>query len=327
MKKDLLLISHNIDLDGVGSLILSKYYNFAIDKFHLISYDDEFDEDGKPTFPTNYKNLILTDFSPYGDFYNYIIKHFDSYKIFDHHEPSLQLTDDPNCFIDMKRSGTKLFYDYITKKKRVPIKVKQMVTLIDTYDLWKKTDPLWEEAQNLNRVLWESISYNKTGWHKYESFIDRQLFKLKEEKSKEFYFDDYELMLIQQAIQKETTQFRIAEERMQKRVDEKGFSFLIYEGKSKISLVCSMLLEKYTDISYVINVNTFAKFKEEINGKLSVRARDPFNVNNFEIINGHVLAGGGSMHPQQATELLNGSINELKYAKDNTATFDDDIAF
>jgi len=215
MKKDTLLISHQIDLDGLGSLILAKYYNLDIDQFYLVAYGKDFTEDGEPTFPTGYKNIIVTDFSVEEKLYKYIVKNTESYKIFDHHESSKQWENDENCFIDMKKCGTKLFYEYITKGKRVPVKVKQMVDLIDVYDLWQLDSPLRSDAENLNRVLWQSISYNRKGWHQYESFIDRQVFKLKDS-SNDFYFDDYEKILIQQAIEKEDIQLKLGESRMQR---------------------------------------------------------------------------------------------------------------
>jgi len=314
-----ILLTHYIDLDGIAPIILSKYFELPIDQYIPVIYGEEKNDDEK-YIVEDYKGkdniIFITDFSISVSFFNYIKCNFKNYFIFDHHEMSLELPSDDNIYVDISKSGTLLFYEWLIKdkKKTIPEIVKHFVDLINIYDTWNKGSPLWEEAQNLNRVLWKCTDYEakEKTWQKFMPFIHLQLSKF--EKGGDWYWTDYEHNIIQEGIAKEQEELLNAEQNMKIRIDNRGNKFILYYGSSRVSIVCSKLLEKYDDIVYIININTFqGGNKKAVNGKVSVRAREGFDVNNLHNIHGHKQAGGGKFPELYLVKLWNGMIKQIPY--------------
>lgn len=315
-----ILLSHYVDLDGIAPIILSKYFGLDIDLFLPIKYNEEKIKDSFIVHEYANKNnsIIIVDFSISNEFYSYIKQNFKSYLIFDHHENSKIYENDENCFIDMKKSGTKLFYNWIKKniKKRTRVVVDHFVKLVDTYDMWNQESDLWEDARNLNNVLWQSMDFivREDSWEKFNPFITYQLKKIKEIDT--WMWTDHENMLIQKSIKKEIDEYHKALDNMKIRVDNKDIMFIIYHGSSKISFVCSELLKEFKKVEYVININTWQKGKKCVNGKLSVRSKGDFDVTKLYGISGHKNAGGGNFTEKFIVNLWIGKIKQLSYIKE-----------
>lgn len=64
---------------------------------------------------------------------------------------------------DRRFSGTHNTFNYLDGFNKLP-KLKELTTLVDTYDLWKKEDPDFEKAHAFNDLFWEYSMYK---------FIDR----------------------------------------------------------------------------------------------------------------------------------------------------------
>lgn len=314
-----ILYTHYCDLDGIAPIILSQYFELGIDKFVPAQYGKEKNENSEfilSSYANKENDLIITDFGISQELYNYVKEHFRSYLIFDHHENSLLLPeDDSNIFVNMKQSGTLLFYKWIQNKinKRIPVIIDDFVNIVNTYDTWQKDSSLWNEAENLNRVLWKCIDfYSPEDWGKFQLFIDIQLQKLIQ--GGKWRWTTYEINLIQQGIEKEEREIKNALGNMKIRKDNKGHKFIMYHGSSKISQVCSKLLEKYEDVDYIININTYSgSMKKQVNGKVSLRSREGFDVTQLHNINGHKQAAGGEFKEKFLIDLWVGKIKNIPY--------------
>ena len=305
----ILFLTH-IDLDAVGAIILSKYFELKIDKYITTDYESlEKDIDLHDEI-LKYNKIIIVDLSLPLELYKKIVKANKEYLVFDHHDPTKQYKDDPNVYWDNAFSGTMIFFRYLRANKRLPSVVHDFLELVDTFDMWRKKSPLWEDAQNLNRILWKNTIYQCKGEAKYKTFISIQLSKLNK-KVDEFYLTDPERYDIKEARYEENNAVNKARKILKIRTDKKGYKFGLIMASSKISLICSKLLEENPDIIYIIAINSY----RGINGKLSVRAREnsEYDCNWLTDIKGHKLSGGGNITKDDTLKLWEGCIHELEY--------------
>lgn len=290
------LFSHN-DLDGVGSLILNEFFGITFDQIHILAYDDIEDENGDFILPNSVKiskndDVVVTDLSMKDNFYKWIKENSKSYLVFDHHDETSKHTDDPNITYSKTVCGTKLYFEYLTNGKRVLSKLKELVELINTYDNYNDESPLWEEAQNLNRVFYKVYSWGLKPTLAVQRFIRIQIGKLKSAQYVKFEYTDYEHNLIQEVIEKEQQQFEKSLKSMKLRKDNAGNLFGVIIIPTKVSITCYNLLKEVPDLKYIIAINSY----KGINGKVSVRAqkKSDINVNCLKDIAGHEKAGGGT---------------------------------
>lgn len=326
------VISH-IDMDGVGCIIIGFLFGLITNKKDLamLDYDDLHTDETKTQSDVPLKDdadyVYYTDLNIDPIVYEALTSYYgvDNVLFFDHHQESLTYADKPNIFVDERRCGTRLFYDYLRKGKRVPAFWDEFVHLVDVYDRWDLDNPLREKAENLNRVLYRMINYNaRSVYKKYQPFITYQLEKLRDpvnHKQREFFFTDFEKHQIELAREKEDTEYRYAMENVQERVDSQGRRFLLYHGASKISYVCNRMLRDRPDVTYVVAANTWSDkpFKREISGKVSVRAQPEgdFDCNELDGVAGHKAAAGGMLDAQFLKDLLHNKYNEIGY-QDNS---------
>ena len=303
----MIFVTHT-DLDGISSVVLNEFFGIHVNQYVFMDYERLYDkEENLLPWWEPYKldfndSIVIADLSVHPSFYNWISTSFKDFKIFDHHQKSLDVKGKPNCYVDEGRSGTKLYYDYLMENEAHKIRTRPIVesysALVDVYDRWDKTSTLWPQAEELNRVFWQSLLYYKKDDSKYESYIRFQSRKfLSTLDNSSYYFTDYEHNLIQKDIEKEEKEYELALKNLVLRTDEKGIKYLMWHGATKISACCSRLLGAFPEVKYVINVNTYSgKNVRQVNGKLSVRSRTPeeFDVTTLNGINGHLSAGGGS---------------------------------
>ena len=296
-----LMITHT-DLDGIGAIIVARLFSLRIDEYMFVNYDTVYDEDDKVILQINenYDRIIFTDFACTPELYEYLSSKCNTLSIFDHHERSIAIEDAPNVYIDMERSGTRIFYDVLNKMsgEESTILWDEFTELIQVYDLWLQDHPQREMAEDLNRLFYKILNYreNDNLYKKYEFFIESQIAKLLDKNVKSFYFDDFEKEKIESAKEKEYRELQSALKNLQIRTDSRGVHYGLYYGSSKISYVCTQILNRYENLTYVVNMNTFnGSRKKKINGKISVRSKKGFDVTQLQNVEGHIEAGGGHL--------------------------------
>ncbi|HBQ95121.1 MAG TPA: phosphoesterase [Sulfobacillus sp.] len=82
-------------------------------------------------------------------------------KVLDHHQSALAISQYANVLVDMKKSGSHLFYDFAIQQHWLNTSAEwdRLIRAVERYDLWK---PCREAGQNLNR-LFQALGYN---WYK-----------------------------------------------------------------------------------------------------------------------------------------------------------------
>lgn len=312
----MILLTHYVDLDGIAPIILSKHYGIEFEQIFMFPYEDKMEENIiNTTTPYMNQDVIVTDLNTNDRLYNHYSQ-FKSFKIYDHHLGTKDLSNKSNVIVDTNCCGTYLFYKEFDKFKileRTPI-VNHFVDLVNTYDMWKSDSELWDEAVNLNMVLWSSQDWNAPeDWTRFKMFINFQLHKLKE--LNEWMWTPFEKDKINRGRFKLNESIKKAKENLTIRIDEEGRKFGIYFGSKQISLVCHDILST-SDLEYVVNINTYQKgIPEAVNGKISVRSKN-FDITRLRGINGHKLAGGGMYTDDFLTKLWNGDINNIPYKKE-----------
>lgn len=306
-----ILLTH-VDLDGGISWFVLDYFNVHYDKVLMCDYN-RFEDEKEYNTLLEYDLIIMTDYSVSAEIVEKLLKENKKVKILDHHQNEnadlLKQIKNENFefYFDDTKAGCMLCYEYYKPKNvRVKRSFHQLVELANTYDLFKKTDSLWGDAQNLNRVFYGCFSWGEEDPVEKTRFI-REYWTNKISKHSEWFWTDFEKKKISSAIEKETKQFNESKSSLKKYTDDKGIRFGITVAKSKVSLVALKLLEQNEDIKYIVMINTYSGSWD----KLSLRSRDEkeFDCNSFEQCKGHSCASGGEVDQQFASKLYKGMIN------------------
>ena len=305
MSKKRIVITHN-DLDGVGCIVLSQFFQFA-SFYKILGYDNM--ELDNLSIGNSFEEVYVTDMATDRELYDKIQEKFPraTIYVFDHHQATSEIADKENVVFDTSQSGTKLFYDYLRVGKRVPVTLSKFVTLVDTYDMWKQDSNLWKKAVEVNTILSTKKKYYlKDCYSKYSDFTNRMLHMIKN-------FDDIiwnegEKRTIKNAEEKLLQEATKAQMILQVRVDDRDIPFGVIKAGTKISLVCSKILADNKDIEYVVCVNTY----QGINGKISVRSRG-FDCTQFTVTGGHQKAAGGELSVEDVIKFFDGKIKSLTY--------------
>lgn len=316
MNKNIKLkITHN-DTDGMGSIILDKIHNIDYDDTLSLGYEF-WDNPTTLEYIKSFKNIVITDLSFSEKLFHELIKLGIYISCYDHHTSSSYLANLPKSnkyevYHDETRSGTKIYFEEFILKNfsRVKKIERYFVELVDTYDLWKKESPLWEEAQSLTRVLYGMSDWTVEGYASKEKFINQQIKKI--QRLSEWRWLNNEQKFITNAILKEETALKDAEARFNKRIDSKGVPFGVFYLGGKISITATKILEIHKDLKYVIVQNSF----RELNSKISIRSRneEEFNCLDLQIAAGHTCAAGGEFkNNTEAKDFLDGNIYCLAY--------------
>ena len=318
------LITHN-DLDGLGSVVLSEFFNLKFDLIYFLDYSERDDEEFFKDLIKEYDIIEMADFSPPVSELNWILENNKMIAVYDHHDSSEVIKEiiHPNfkLFHDKERCGTKiLFEEYIKPRfKRMKPIVEEFVNLVNTYDLFKSDHLLWQEAQALNRVMYSSLNYGQFQWELYGRFIKGIVYKL--EHQDKWSWNDYEMEKINKDIDKENKMYEGSKRILQTRTDEKGNKFGLFHNRGKLSIICQRLLKEYPDLKYIIAINTY----DGVGGvgwqKLSIRSRDEkeFDCTNLKDCKGHKQAAGASCEIEFAKDLWMGKINSIAYNEENNS--------
>jgi len=298
-----LLISH-VDLDGTGApIIVNLYFKNQFDQIILRDYGFEEDEETVNLMKT-FDEIIIADLSAPEEFIESFINSGIIVKIYDHHLGASWLDQKDYGIYDENRCGTKIFWEEWAKpqlSRYYPL-TDHFVELVDVYDRWQQTNSLWDEAKALNSVLYnKNINWNeKDSYVKYTPFIDRIINKIKTKSKWEWSYTEEEYIC--ESIKKENDALNKALSTMKVRFDYKGKKFGIIAIGSKISLVCSEILNQRDDLDYIVCLNLF----RGLNGKLSFRTKkDNVDLNELCCCAGHASAAGGQVIPELAEKFWN----------------------
>lgn len=311
---DILFVTHT-DLDGIGNIIINRYYNLNFGKEISTNYDDK---EEHPLL-SSFKKVIYTDFSPDEEARNLIDNLGLDCVVVDHHESInneilewSQKNQKVEYVYAQDKSGTKLYYEYLLKNGYKENSVlKRFCDLVSTYDLWEKSSEDWIEAQNLNRLMWKLVNWSKKNDNiaMHTFFINGQLWKFQNLDS--YYFNKMETTKIGEDIKKENQLFNeyiTGKKQIKTRKDPEGNFFAVIRASSKVSILCNRLLEKYKKLRYILCINEYDKE----NLKLSVRSVDDFDILQFENVEGHSNAGGYSNCTNEFCEdVWNGKVYSL----------------
>ena len=307
------------DLDGVSSYLLIEFFAIKFDMIEIFDYKkrDE-DEEAFINKMKEYDDITFIDCSPTQNILSKILG--KRITIYDHHDGSAWIKDikDENLkvFHDQTRCGTKIFFEEYVQDlfPRYPEIIDEYVTLVNTYDMWKIDDPLWESAKDLNYLMYRMFNWSaeKDGYYKYKRFFQSMLKKF--DNDEKIIYTDREKELIQMARAKEEEMYNQAKQMMQIRKDSKDKTFGLIYLPSNISIVCSRLLRDMNELDYIICINTYKNSWE----KMSCRAiKGKFNTTDLEIFEGHIEASGAGANfsKQDIMDFWTGKIQSLEYKR------------
>ena len=319
-------VSH-IDLDGIFPYVIDDVFNIEYDESISANYNDD-SEYELFEFLSKLTNddveIVYTDFSPNEKFRELFDKH-DSWKIsiFDHHENIFnelyiwaKNKTNVNLYLDVNRCGTKIYYDFHKNNFNKNNVLDYQVELVNTYDLFNKKSEFWNEAENLNRLMYYmfdySIDFSSNAFIKYQPFIQSMIYKAK--RNNNFYFVDFENEKIKRSKNKDNELKRSIDNKtleVKFRKDKNNNTFAIFKSSKKISLLSDYILTKYPRVNYVIAINTF----DNDNYKISARClENKFNTLTLKGFKGHVCASGykdDNLSNEFCMNLYNGLINSF----------------
>lgn len=315
------LFISNPDLDGVGYIVLLKYFCIQHDDILVVDYDF-FENQELMDYAYGFDQIFFVDFAPDKAFAARLFDGNKDFHVYDHHETGefLLVYNHPNIHIDLKSCGTRIFYEEFIKENSIyrdliTPAVETFVHLVWVYDTWQTGNDDWEEGLSFNRVLYRQYDWQATGLSCFTRFIDLQSHKL--EHTKEWLWTLSERKMIEGAKLKEESAYQGAVRKLQFRVDSKGFRFGVIKSSSKISLTCNRILNENPDMTYIVAVNTYGG----MTGRLSFRAKKGFNCNDLNVAAGHDVAAGGQIAPEEAQQFLQGQVWSFAYADESDSLY------
>lgn len=330
-------ISHS-DIDGCIPFLLDTYFKEGFDCNMSLNYHDYEREDFDYSVFSKYNEIVFSDFSPNQKALDLMIENNVHLIVVDHHASfyelyqnnkekleSLQNKGLIEIHFDNTKSGSGLYFDYLKEKHskgRTSKIINQIVTLADTYDLFKTESPLWEEALSLNRLMWKSYNWfakDSFDIKKFDKFL--KLLQYKVDNLNDFEFNRYESNAIKESIEKENEAYKKAISNILVREDDEGKTFGIIRMRAKVSITAHNILKNYPKLDYLLIINEFNK--EEL--KLSGRSRG-FNLLRLNYLRGHASASGSEPLDNEFLEKLwrGVSVYELGYREDFIDTSEDE---
>lgn len=291
------------DLDGVGSRLIAEYYIKPIcDIFVPLNTGDRSMEDFNYVGASKCDIIIFVDITPKDlEMWEKLTREMNKEVfIFDHHLTGKeQLGELPNYYFSQEECGCSLFFNSLLEGKRKLNIIKEFVYFVNIYDLYLTDHIDWIKAKNLFGTMFGYVDWSQKDQpdtEKYEKFLEIQFKKFEWFPDSNFYFTHYEKELIAKADKKEMANYKLARKNMQRRIDNSGNSYIYTECGAKLSLVANRLLLEFKDsVDYIIIHSTFLEnYRNELNGKLSLRSLGNFDVK----IIAEKYDGGG--HPQAA---------------------------
>ena len=293
--KRVLQISHN-DGDGFGATVLGFYYIQPVAFSFYTENTDDYDLQNYnlEKIINGYDIFLFTDFSPTKRVIDILRKYQKAFYCYDHHISAfdeLSNIAQEEYVFNNEKCGTLIFFEALTKGKRIKKVVAQFVELINIYDLYQMNSALWHDAKGLCNVLWGYTSWfsGETSTGKSMKFITAMLYKF--DNDKYFSFNSYEQGLIRRAEQKEKENYEIAKKSLKKRTDNSGNLYGYFECISKLSIVANYILTDNQDLRYVIAHSTYEDKGGHVRPKISIRSTDDRCIDCSQIAK--IYNGGG----------------------------------
>jgi uncharacterized protein len=155
------LFTH-IDLDGIGCSVLARLAFKEDAEIEYVNYDnvnEKISDFLKNTYIYDYENVFITDMSVNKEIANEIeainkAEIINKAILLDHHQTAEWLNRYSWVGVDLKESGTSLFYNYLYTIYSLPESVKEFVDLVKAYDTWEWNKTNNQKAKDLNDVLY-----------------------------------------------------------------------------------------------------------------------------------------------------------------------------
>jgi oligoribonuclease NrnB/cAMP/cGMP phosphodiesterase (DHH superfamily) len=182
----------------------------------------------------------------------------------------------------------------------------EVVTLVDTYDMWKYKDPLFKDASRLSLVCQATKDrYQKEKYKQSEYFIYSYVKKIKN--FDKFKFLPWEMTKITQEENKQKEVYDKSRKKLKYRVDNQGETYIYCEMPSKISPVAFRLLLENKKVSYIAVYSTYRKD----DNKISLRAleHDVSKIAEKWGGGGHKLAAGATLSSSDLYKFTSGKLH------------------
>lgn len=309
-----LLVTH-IDLDGAGVLVLESMFHDVLGFGKVICRDYGFEGDPETVeLMDRYDEIVFADISVPKESADGMRAKGKVVRFFDHHDSASWLSDDPMSLYDDKRCGTILFWDGYVKPlvRRYSMMLGKFMHLVDVYDRWVEDSPDWHDAVSLGFLMYSPMLHNWNTDDKYmaiKPFVDHWADRIRNMGS-EWAFSDKEIAVITNSFSRLDEAYDDSIRHLDSRVDGKNRLFGVFSASSKISLVCSRILDNYPAYDYVVCVSSY----KGVSGKLSLRTkRDDVDLTEIKCANGHKKACGGQVTSDDAVRFLNEHDRVLRY--------------
>ena len=327
-----ILVTH-IDLDGISPIVLSMLYHIKFDLIYTWNYSDINVTELINLHP---EEIIMTDLSFEDE--NDMKKIIDTgikIRVFDHHKTSEYLSKYDGCIVDMNRCGTKIFYEeYIKpflKSKRITESsvVTEYVELVDIFDRWQNENSNWNRALDLNRFF-DVIVQMIDDYHEdipkrllsmipannilrdldramimsemFNPFILVTVLALRVYKLPERYVYEYH-KAVATIVRMEKAAYGYATKSLVIKEMKDGVKYGICKGMRFPSIVMNEILKKNKDMTFLIGVYG--------SGKMSVRAKSPFDLTTIPLFRGHPQACGGKIDSDKINLLFINGIESI----------------
>ena len=337
-RKKRLHISHS-DLDGCIPFLLDSYFGEVFDYSMSMNYHDFEKEDFNYEIFRKYDEIIFSDFSPNQKALDIMIESNVHLVVVDHHASFYELFQNNiekleslprkgliEIHFDNTKSGSGLYFDYLKEKHnkyRVSKVLSEIVTLADTYDLFKTESPLWEQALSLNRMLWKSYNWgfkDSLDIRKFSKFL--KMLQDKVDNLNSFQYNSYEQNAIRETVARELDAYKKAMSNILIRVDSKGNTFGLVRMRAKVSIVAHTILKNYPKFDYLLIINEYNK--DDL--KMSGRSKG-FNLLQLNYLRGHSQASGSEPLEEGFLEKLwqGREVYELGYREDFVEAEDEEL--
>ena len=309
MDKRILMMSHKTDIDGMGSIVLSKV---AFNNVTYLLFENPLELSEKfiylleKNYLDNFNQVYICDLSlnkTIMDLINNNLELKNKIKIFDHHQKAIEDGLDKYDFCTIiekdnnkKRCGTDLFYDYLCNnsfilKNKASDEFTELTRLEDVWE-WKKHGEFGIKAHDLT-YLFNTV--------KQEKYIEIMVDKIK---NNDLNFSKEELLIINNIKSK-----------LNKKMDEllKNALFLVDDNNIEFITLFADYEDRNDITDYIENKYNY-KYKYAVivslnkgdYGQKSYRSID-ININVNDICKKY----GGGGHPGAAAVLITKNQREI----------------
>lgn len=288
------LLITDSDLDGMGSIILSKAFNIEFDEIE-ISTPQKMKSVNIISKILAHDEIIITDLS-LNEFTMKKIMTKRNITVYDHHITSVYLNkkEFKGSISDSSRCGTKIYFEeYVKKHRTTNESARRFVELVDVYDRWQQTNTLWPLACKLNKVFQYHKWNNNYFIEKFAHEIQDDCFCFDEE-------DERNIEIINQEIE---NSMKFSDDLLKIFTNnEIKYGITYYSNYS--SEVGNGLIEKH-DLTYILMINNNHQ------DCISARSKPDFDLTSINGLQGHKNAAGGKFPIKLIKNMYNSGVMNM----------------